>query len=88
MVAKLHFAKDTLALQLLLERPKGLIDIVVANENLHVLSLPKRVEPLQPSSRTHPAHPAKRPSSETPMPRNLARQSLCPAKRRHRPGDD
>jgi hypothetical protein len=80
MVAKLHFAKDALALQLLLERPKGLIDIVVANENLHVLSLPKRVEPLQPSSQAIPlikrnAHPAKRPCRETWLGKAFARRS-------------
>jgi hypothetical protein len=38
MPAKLHFAKDSLALHLLLEGLEGLIDIVVANENLHGLS--------------------------------------------------
>ena len=35
MAAKLHFAENPLALHLLLERFEGLIDIVVANENLH-----------------------------------------------------
>jgi hypothetical protein len=73
MIAKLHFAKDALALQLLLESPKGLIDIVVANENLHVLSLPKRVEPLQPSNRGHAARLGAAKSSA----RNLSRQSYA-----------
>src|ERR1700722_15875417 len=38
MSAKLHFAKDSLPLHLLLEGLEGLIDIVVANEYLHGLS--------------------------------------------------
>jgi hypothetical protein len=39
MPAQLHFAENALALHLLLERPESLVDIVVANENLHVLIL-------------------------------------------------
>src|SRR5581483_6428042 len=35
MAAKLHLAEDALALHLLLQRLEGLVDIVVANENLH-----------------------------------------------------
>jgi hypothetical protein len=35
VVAELHLAEDALALHLLLERFKSLIDVVVANENLH-----------------------------------------------------
>jgi hypothetical protein len=35
MAAQFHFAENALALHLLLERLEGLIDIVVANENLH-----------------------------------------------------
>jgi hypothetical protein len=35
MAAQLHLAEDALALHLLLEGFQGLIDIVVANENLH-----------------------------------------------------
>ena len=35
MTAKLHFAENALALHLLLERLEGLVDIIVANENLH-----------------------------------------------------
>gem|GEM_PF-2710061 len=39
-----HFAEDTFALKLFLQSPKGLIDIVVANTNLHlVLSIYLRV---------------------------------------------
>ena len=34
MAAKLHFAENTLALHLLLERLEGLVDVVVTNENL------------------------------------------------------
>ena len=39
MPAEFHFAKDALALHLSLQRLEGLIDIVVANENLHVVLL-------------------------------------------------
>ena len=39
MTAQLHFAENALALHLLLERLEGLIDIVVANENLHACFL-------------------------------------------------
>jgi hypothetical protein len=35
MAAKLHFAENALALHLLLQRFEGLIDIVIADENLH-----------------------------------------------------
>jgi hypothetical protein len=35
MTAELHLAENALSLHLLLQRLKGLIDIVVANENLH-----------------------------------------------------
>jgi len=35
---ELHFAEYTLALQFLLERLQGLINIVVTNQNLHVAS--------------------------------------------------
>ena len=34
MAAKLHFAENSLALHLLLERLEGLVDVVVADENL------------------------------------------------------
>jgi hypothetical protein len=39
MAAKLHLAKDALALHLLLQDLKGLVDIVVAYENLHSVFL-------------------------------------------------
>jgi len=35
VIAHLHFAKDAFALQLLFQRTKRLINIVVANEYLH-----------------------------------------------------
>jgi hypothetical protein len=35
MAAKFHLAENPLALHLLFERLEGLIDVVVANENLH-----------------------------------------------------
>jgi hypothetical protein len=35
MTAQLHLAVDTLALQLLLERAQRLLDIIVANDDLH-----------------------------------------------------
>src|ERR1051325_8951716 len=38
MAAELHLAENPLALHLLLQRLEGLIDIVVANENLHPAS--------------------------------------------------
>src|SRR5712664_2575401 len=38
MPAKLHFAENALALHLLLQRLEGLIDIIVADENLHACS--------------------------------------------------
>src|SRR5215213_2107812 len=36
--AKLHLAENTLALHLLLQRLEGLVDIVIADENLHAAS--------------------------------------------------
>ena len=44
MLAELHLAEDALGLHLLLQRPEGLIDIVVADENLHVVFLAKSVD--------------------------------------------
>src|SRR4051794_15618304 len=38
MSAKLHLAENSLALHLLLQRLEGLIDIVIADENLHAAS--------------------------------------------------
>src|SRR6478735_5843028 len=38
VAAELHLAENTLALHLLLQRLEGLIDIVIANENLHAAS--------------------------------------------------
>jgi hypothetical protein len=38
MTAKFHFAENTLALHLFLQRLQGLVDVVVANENLHACS--------------------------------------------------
>src|SRR6516225_11845640 len=38
MPAKLHLAENPLALHLLFQRLEGLIDIVIANENLHEAS--------------------------------------------------
>src|SRR5262249_47307798 len=38
MAAELHLAENALALHLLFERLEGLVDIVVANENLHACS--------------------------------------------------
>jgi hypothetical protein len=35
MLAKLHLAKKALALHLSLQRLEGLVDIVIADENLH-----------------------------------------------------
>ena len=38
MAAELHLAENALSLHLLLQRLEGLIDIVVADENLHASS--------------------------------------------------
>jgi hypothetical protein len=38
MAAELHLTENSLALHLLLQRLEGLIDIVIANENLHAAS--------------------------------------------------
>jgi hypothetical protein len=38
MTAELHLAENTLALHLLLQRLEGLIDVVIADENLHAAS--------------------------------------------------
>ncbi|MGH6672825.1 MAG: hypothetical protein ACRECV_12745 [Xanthobacteraceae bacterium] len=35
MAAELHFAEETLALHLLLQHLESLVDVVVADENLH-----------------------------------------------------
>jgi len=37
MAAELHFAEDALALHLLLQHLESLVDIVVTDENLHVV---------------------------------------------------
>jgi hypothetical protein len=37
MAAQLHLAEDAFALHLLLEGLEGLIDVVVADENLHAV---------------------------------------------------
>jgi hypothetical protein len=38
VTAELHLAENALALHLLLQRLEGLVDIVIANENLHAAS--------------------------------------------------
>src|ERR1700733_172271 len=38
MAAEFHLAENTLALHLLLQRLEGLVDIVIASENLHAAS--------------------------------------------------
>jgi hypothetical protein len=40
MLLELHFPKHAFALELFLQRTERLIDIVVANRNLHVVSPP------------------------------------------------
>jgi hypothetical protein len=57
MAAQFHFAENTLALHLLLERLEGLIDIVVANENLHACILCFK----RPSAATPPDVMARKP---------------------------
>jgi hypothetical protein len=39
MLAQLHLAEETFALHLLLQRPEGLVDIVVTDENLRAVFL-------------------------------------------------
>jgi len=36
MAAKLHFTENTFPLELLFERLERLVDVIVANENLHL----------------------------------------------------
>ncbi|CCA92777.1 hypothetical protein PP1Y_AT18974 [Novosphingobium sp. PP1Y] len=57
VTAQLHFAIDTFPLQLLLERTKGLINIVVANHDLHK---PKHLTKI-----TNEARPASFPAWQT-----------------------
>src|SRR5580704_6074418 len=42
VAAELHLAEDTLALHLLFQRLEGLVDVIVANENLHASSFSVR----------------------------------------------
>jgi hypothetical protein len=42
MAAELHLAENALALHLFLQRLKGLVDIVVTDENLHACSFAVR----------------------------------------------
>jgi hypothetical protein len=44
MAAKLHLAEYALALHLPLQHPEGLVDIVVADENLHAVFLFDRAD--------------------------------------------
>jgi hypothetical protein len=37
MLLKLHFAENAFTLQLFLEGPKGLLDVIVADADLHVV---------------------------------------------------
>jgi hypothetical protein len=39
MLAELHLAEDAFALHFLLQRPEGLVDIVVTDKNLHAVFL-------------------------------------------------
>src|SRR5688572_3748224 len=54
LAARLHLAIDALTLQLLLERPQRLVDIIVANDNLHK----SRPTPFNPWGRWSPGKPA------------------------------
>ena len=42
MLAEPHLAKEAFALHLFLQRPEGLVDIAVTDENLHVVFLSNR----------------------------------------------
>src|SRR5258708_2939402 len=65
--AQFHFAEHSLALHLLFEDPEGLVDIVVANEDLHGCVSPQLVEPhtaarcgsSRPQHLALPGHPVK-----------------------------
>jgi hypothetical protein len=46
MFAELHLAEDALALHLFLQHSKRLVDIIVANENLHEAVLSNRIPDL------------------------------------------
>jgi hypothetical protein len=52
MPTQLHLAIDAFTLELLLERPQRLVDIVVANDDLHkkVSTFPKEIRLLKPGS--------------------------------------
>jgi hypothetical protein len=39
MLTELHLTEEALALHLLLQRPEGLVDIVVTDKNLHAAFL-------------------------------------------------
>jgi hypothetical protein len=56
MTAELHLAIDALTLQLLLERAQRLVDIIVANDDLHKSRLASskctRIRPGQPGEKT------------------------------------
>jgi hypothetical protein len=53
MAAQLHLTIDALTLQLLLERPQRLVDIIVANDDLHK----KPSNSLQKPARNPPGDP-------------------------------
>src|SRR5712692_4233104 len=63
VAAQLHLAKDALALHLLLERAQGLVDVVVADKNLHVGRLSSR-DATKPHRRAYShSRPAEEPAS-------------------------
>jgi hypothetical protein len=43
MAAEFHLAENALALHLFLQRLKGLVDVIVANKNLHASSFSERL---------------------------------------------
>src|SRR4051794_2203216 len=51
VAAQLHLAIDAFPLQLLLERAQGLLDVVIANHDLHKLKPPRNFERQSPRDR-------------------------------------
>ena len=75
MPAQLHFPKNAFALHLLLERLERLINIVVANENLHLAAFSFAALPHARPIRNArmPKHPGFHPEEAAPISHKLAR---------------
>src|SRR5690606_10490176 len=71
IVAQLHLAKHAFALQLLLQRPQRLIDIVIANDYLHAAHRPFRVRTIHWMVRQGRNRSRRRPDARPPWSRLL-----------------